>query len=167
MPFLGCGLDRLQWSAVKKLIAEVFADVEIIIAVRWIHSAQVENSLLCPDGSATSKSDDDPVSLASASGFALVCAGGSDDKSRSPIAMGALTSAATSMAVGRLGRTVLTKLMRRKTTQHKPKSVDGRRKTGFHSYVQAYDVGQNISIYNTTKAITPHNEFIVILIQEI
>ena len=63
MPFIGCGLDRLPWSAVKKLVAEVFADVEIIIAVRWIHSAQVEYSCALPVVPATSESENGLVNL--------------------------------------------------------------------------------------------------------
>ena len=36
MPRLGCGLDRLDWIAVQKLIVEIFEDVDIAMAVRWI-----------------------------------------------------------------------------------------------------------------------------------
>jgi len=33
MPRIGCGLDRLQWGAVRQLIANTFGDMELIIEV--------------------------------------------------------------------------------------------------------------------------------------
>lgn len=33
MPQLGCGLDRMKWDIVKKIICEVFADTKIHITV--------------------------------------------------------------------------------------------------------------------------------------
>lgn len=33
MPRIGCGLDRLEWSKVKEIIEEVFADTDIEILV--------------------------------------------------------------------------------------------------------------------------------------
>lgn len=36
MPRIGCGLDKLEWSKVKAIIEEVFADtdVEILVCVK-------------------------------------------------------------------------------------------------------------------------------------
>lgn len=36
MPKIGCGLDKLEWSEVKKIINEVFKDTEIEILVKII-----------------------------------------------------------------------------------------------------------------------------------
>lgn len=36
MPKIGCGLDRLDWTAVREIIREVFADIGIEILVRSI-----------------------------------------------------------------------------------------------------------------------------------
>lgn len=36
MPKIGCGLDRLDWTAVREIIREVFADISIEILVRSI-----------------------------------------------------------------------------------------------------------------------------------
>lgn len=36
MPKIGCGLDRLEWEKVRKIIKEVFADVDIEIVVRYL-----------------------------------------------------------------------------------------------------------------------------------
>lgn len=36
MPYIGCGLDKLEWEKVKKIIEEVFKDTEIIIVVCYI-----------------------------------------------------------------------------------------------------------------------------------
>ena len=33
MPIIGCGLDRLQWDKVSKIIQEVFEDTDIEILV--------------------------------------------------------------------------------------------------------------------------------------
>lgn len=35
MPLIGCGLDKLKWSEVSKIIKEVFADTDIEILVCW------------------------------------------------------------------------------------------------------------------------------------
>ena len=93
----------------NKLIAKVFADVEIIIAVRWIHSAQVEYSCALPVVPATSESENSFVNLGSVGGFALACVGISDDKSHP------LTSEGTLEPVSR---------------EPKPKPVDRKVKQG-------------------------------------
>lgn len=36
MPKIGCGLDRLDWTRVRKIIEEVFADCDINITVCYI-----------------------------------------------------------------------------------------------------------------------------------
>lgn len=36
MPKIGCGLDRLDWTAVREIIRDVFADTDIEILVRSI-----------------------------------------------------------------------------------------------------------------------------------
>lgn len=33
MPVIGCGLDRLQWSKVSKMVKEIFADTDVEIVV--------------------------------------------------------------------------------------------------------------------------------------
>ena len=33
MPVIGCGLDRLQWSKVSKMVKEIFADTDVEIIV--------------------------------------------------------------------------------------------------------------------------------------
>ena len=36
MPKIGCGLDKLQWKNVKKMLKEVFADTDINIEVYYL-----------------------------------------------------------------------------------------------------------------------------------
>lgn len=36
MPKIGCGLDKLDWTAVREIIREMFADTDIEILVRSI-----------------------------------------------------------------------------------------------------------------------------------
>lgn len=36
LPKIGCGLDRLQWSKVRKIIKEEFKDLDIQIEVRYL-----------------------------------------------------------------------------------------------------------------------------------
>ena len=36
MPFIGCGLDKLDWNKVQKMICETFKDTDIEIQVRYL-----------------------------------------------------------------------------------------------------------------------------------
>lgn len=36
MPRIGCGLDKLQWKNVKKMIKEIFEDTDITIEVYYL-----------------------------------------------------------------------------------------------------------------------------------
>ena len=36
MPRIGCGLDKLQWENVKKMIKEIFQDTDITIEVYYL-----------------------------------------------------------------------------------------------------------------------------------
>ena len=33
MPKIGCGLDKLNWEIVKKLIVKLFKDIDVIVTV--------------------------------------------------------------------------------------------------------------------------------------
>ena len=41
MPRIGCGLDRLEWSRVKPMMEEIFADVDISITVYNYNSVRL------------------------------------------------------------------------------------------------------------------------------
>ncbi len=36
MPYIGCGLDRLEWSKVRKMIYQVFEDMDIEVVVCYL-----------------------------------------------------------------------------------------------------------------------------------